>query len=73
MPAETVTAMRELNILYDRDEAGTYFQLYTRALNGLFFEVVQRDGYRGLGAANAAVRMLAQTRDYESEHAFDTY
>ena len=73
LPAETVTAMRELNILYDRDEAGTYFQLYTRALNGLFFEVVQRDGYRGLGAANAAVRMLAQTRDYESEHAFDTY
>lgn len=73
LPAETVAAMREANILYDRDEAGAYFQLYTRALNGLFFEVVQRDGYRGLGAANAAVRMLAQTRDYESEHVFDAY
>lgn len=73
LPAGTVAAMRTLNILYDRDEAGAYFQLYTRALNGLFFEVVQRDGYRGLGAANAAVRMLAQTRDYESEHAFDAY
>lgn len=73
LPAETVAAMRELNVLYDRDEAGAYFQLYTRALNGLFFEVVQRDGYRGLGAANAAVRMLAQARDYESEHAFDAY
>ena len=70
---ETVAAMRELNILYDRDEAGAYFQLYTHALNGLFFEIVQRDGYRGLGAANASVRMLAQTRDYESEHAFDTF
>lgn len=73
LPADTVAAMRDLNILYDRDEAGAYFQLYTRAINGLFFEVVQRDGYRGLGAANAAVRMLAQARVYESEHAFDTY
>lgn len=69
----TLEAMRALNILYDRDEAGAYFQLYTRPVNGLFFEVVQRDGYRGLGAANAAVRMLAQARDYESEHVFDTY
>ncbi|MDT3707392.1 MAG: TIM barrel protein [Thiobacillus sp.] len=73
LPAETVAAMRAHGILYDRDEAGEYFQLYTRALNGLFFEIVQRTGYRGLGAANAAVRMLAQTRDYESEHAFDAY
>ena len=73
LPAETVAAMRAHGILYDRDEAGEYFQLFTRALNGLFFEFVQRTGYRGLGAANAAVRMLAQTRDYESEHAFDAY
>lgn len=73
LPAEAVAVMRELNILYDRDEGGAYFQLYTRAVNGLFFEVVQRDGYRGLGAANAAVRMLAQTRDYEGEHAFDSF
>lgn len=73
LPKDTVAAMRRHNILYDRDEAGSYFQLYTRGLNGLFFEIVQRDGYRGLGAANAAVRMLAQTRDYESEHFLDAY
>ena len=71
LPADLVERMRGLNILYDRDGAGEYFQLYTRTINGLFFEVVQRDGYAGLGAPNAAVRMLAQSREYDNEHALD--
>lgn len=62
---EIVEAMRAFNILYDRDSAGTYFQIYTRDHNGLFFEVIQRDGYQGFGAVNAPVRMAAQARDYE--------
>ncbi len=64
--AELIESMRRCNILYDQDPAGRYFQMYTVALNGLFFEVVQRDGYVGFGAANAPVRMAAQTRDDES-------
>jgi 4-hydroxyphenylpyruvate dioxygenase len=73
LPADLVERMRALNILYDRDGAGEYFQLYTRSLNGLFFEVVQRNGYSGLGAPNAGVRMLAQSREYEAAHALDMF
>ena len=58
--------MRAANILYDEDDDGSYFQLYTRDINGLFFEVVQRHGYRGFGATNAPVRMAAQARDFET-------
>lgn len=65
--AELIQSIRRLNILYDQDPAGRYFQMYTVDLNGLFFEVVQRDGYAGFGAANAPVRMAAQTRDDEAE------
>ena len=51
------------NILYDRDEAGEYFQLYTSSFNDLFFiEIVQRRGYRGFGAINAPIRLYAQSR-----------
>jgi len=64
--AELIESMRRFNILYDQDPAGRYFQMYTVALNGLFFEVVQRDGYAGFGAANAPLRMAAQTRDDEA-------
>lgn len=65
--------LRALNVLYDRDAQGEYLQLYTRQINGFFFEIVQRDGYAGMGAANAPVRMLAQSRDYEAAHALDMF
>ncbi len=65
----TVDAMRRHNILYDWDAGGSYFQIYTRDSNGLFLEIIQRDGYRGLGAVNAPVRMAAQARDYDHERA----
>ncbi len=58
--------MREHHILYDEDESGRYLQLYTRSVNGLFFEIVQRDGYAGYGERNAAARLAAQQKDYEA-------
>ncbi|GLQ56522.1 bifunctional sugar phosphate isomerase/epimerase/4-hydroxyphenylpyruvate dioxygenase family protein [Devosia nitrariae] len=56
--------LRTRNILYDRDEAGEYFQLYsTNYGEGFFFEVVERrGGYRGYGAVNAPFRIAAQKR-----------
>jgi 4-hydroxyphenylpyruvate dioxygenase len=57
--------MRELGILYDEDANGRYFQIYTLSINGLFFEIVQRDGYVHYGEANAPARIAAQQRKYE--------
>ena len=59
-----VDRMRALGILYDEDDAGAYFQVYTHVFaNRFFFEVVERRGaYRGFGAANAPVRLAAQSR-----------
>lgn len=56
--------LRALNILYDRDEHGEYFQLYSPSFGeGFFFEIVERRGnYRGYGAPNATFRIAAQTR-----------
>lgn len=56
--------LKVFNILYDRDEAGEYFQLYsTNYGEGFFFEIVERRaGYRGYGAANAPFRIAAQKR-----------
>jgi 4-hydroxyphenylpyruvate dioxygenase len=62
---DLVARMRARNILYDEDAGGRYFQVYTRDINGLFFEAVQRDGYKGFGAPNAPVRMAAQARVYD--------
>ncbi len=55
--------LAELNILYDRDTDGEYFQLYSRAFaKRFFFEFVERRDYRGYGAANAQIRLAAQSR-----------
>jgi 4-hydroxyphenylpyruvate dioxygenase len=55
--------LEEFNILYDRDNDGEYFQLISRAFaKRFFFEIVERRGYRGFGAANAAIRLAAQSR-----------
>lgn len=63
--AALVSRLRKHNILYDRDATGEYFQIFTCEINGFFFEIIQRDEYTGLGAANAPIRNLAQSRDYE--------
>lgn len=61
---ELIARMQAGDILYDRDDAGEYFQLYSRPLfAGFFFEIVQRrGGYQGYGARNAPVRLGAQSK-----------
>ena len=60
-----LSRLKDLNILYDEDENGNFFQLYSRPWGDeLFFEIVQRDdGYEGYGATNAPFRIAAQKRD----------
>ena len=59
-----IQRLRANDILYDRDGAAEYFQIYTQTLleGGFFFEIVQRRGYAGFGAVNAPIRLAAQTR-----------
>ncbi|MFC3998220.1 bifunctional sugar phosphate isomerase/epimerase/4-hydroxyphenylpyruvate dioxygenase family protein [Nocardiopsis sediminis] len=53
--------LRELGLLYDRDEHGEFLHLYTVTVGRVFFEIVQRiGGYQGYGAVNAPVRLAAQ-------------
>jgi 4-hydroxyphenylpyruvate dioxygenase len=57
-------AMKNNGILYDRDDTGEFFQIYTHAFEErFFFEIVQRRGYTGFGAPNAGIRLAAQTRE----------
>jgi 4-hydroxyphenylpyruvate dioxygenase len=57
-------AMKENGILYDQDDGGEFFQIYTHAFEErFFFEIVQRRGYTGYGAPNAVIRLAAQTRE----------
>lgn len=60
-----IEQMRAHNILYDAHEQGEFFHIYTRHINGLFFEIVQRKDYQGFGERNAAARLAAQAREYQ--------
>ena len=61
LDAAAIEALRARNLLFDRDEGGTFRHAYTDAFEDrFFFELVERRGYRGFGAANAGVRMAAQ-------------
>jgi 4-hydroxyphenylpyruvate dioxygenase len=52
--------LAQLNLLYDRDEHGEFLHAYTDTFHDrFFFEIVERRGYQGFGAANAPVRMAA--------------
>jgi len=58
---ELLADLRELGLLYDRDERGEYLHLYTKTVGQVFFEIVQRvDHYAGYGAHNAPVRLTVQ-------------
>lgn len=55
--------LQSLGMLYDRDAHGDFLHAYTAPFcQRFFFEIVQRRGYRGYGAANASVRMAALTQ-----------
>lgn len=58
--------LRELNVMYDRDESGEFLHFYTHPIGTVFLEVVERrGGYAGYGALNASVRLAAQ---YQHRH-----
>jgi 4-hydroxyphenylpyruvate dioxygenase len=61
---EVIDELKALNILYERDRDGEYFQIYTHTFaNRFFFEIVERRrGYKGFGASNAQIRLAAQAR-----------
>jgi 4-hydroxyphenylpyruvate dioxygenase len=56
-----VERLRAESILYDRAGEGEFLHFFTRTINGLFFEVLERrGGYDGYGEANAPARLAAQ-------------
>ena len=59
-----VGKLREAAILYDHDDSGEYFHIFTETFAGrFFFEIAQRVGAYDLhGEVNAPVRMAAQAR-----------
>ncbi|AJE44867.1 bifunctional sugar phosphate isomerase/epimerase/4-hydroxyphenylpyruvate dioxygenase family protein [Celeribacter indicus] len=62
-PPGLLERMKAANVLYDRDEKGEFFQLYSGSFaGGLFFEILQRGSYAGYGAPNAPFRIAAQKR-----------
>lgn len=63
-----VSRMQALNILYDRNDDGEFFHLYTREVHGVFFEILQRaGGYDRYGEVNSHVRMGCQSREYRDK------
>ena len=64
LDAKTMAALRDNQILYDREGDGEFFQIYTHIFDErFFFEIVERRNYPGFGAANAAIRLAAQARE----------
>ena len=64
LDAAMMDTLRDNQILYDREGDGEFFQIYTHAFDErFFFEIVERRDYQGFGAANAGIRLSAQTRE----------
>ncbi len=60
---DLLDALRRGNLLYDRDDHGDFVHAFTETFEDrFFFEIVQRRGYRGFGAANASVRLAVQAQ-----------
>ncbi|WP_105034950.1 bifunctional sugar phosphate isomerase/epimerase/4-hydroxyphenylpyruvate dioxygenase family protein [Cryobacterium aureum] len=58
---EFLSTLKELDLLFDRDDRGAFLHFYTETVGSVFFEVVQRLGdYDGYGAPNAPVRLATQ-------------
>jgi 4-hydroxyphenylpyruvate dioxygenase len=59
--AALLSELRELNVMYDRDDGGEFLHFYTPPIGTVFLEVVERrGGYDGYGALNAPIRLAAQ-------------
>lgn len=64
LSADEIARLKARNILFDRDDHGAFYQMYSKPFaGGMFFEIVSRiDGYQGYGAPNAPFRIAAQKR-----------
>ncbi len=61
---DVMAKLRANHILYDREGDGEFFQVYTHIFDErFFFEIVERRSYQGFGAANAGIRLAAQSRE----------
>lgn len=63
---DQVEQLRSAQVLAERDEWGTLLQVFTRSpydRNTLFYELIQRDGSRGFGAANIRALYEALAHD----------
>lgn len=69
LEADLLTRMQDMGILYDEDEKGAFFQMYSKpTAGGFFFEILQRrNGYDGYGAPNAPFRIAAQKRQMRAK------
>ena len=64
LSTELIEQLQTHHILYDVDEHGSFYQLYTRLFEKRFcFEFVQRTGYRGYGVLNSQIRLTMQARE----------
>lgn len=63
---ENVEALKELNILVDRDEEGYLLQIFTKTVNPrptMFFEIIQRKGAQSFGKGNFKALFEALERE----------
>ena len=59
--------LASVGLMFDRDPMGSFRHAYATSFEGrFFFEFLQRDGYEGYGASNAAVRVAAQARSRQA-------
>lgn len=67
----TIARLQDASILYDADPHGTFRHAYSPSVDErIFFEIVERKGYRGYGARNAPFRLAAQSRRAEPRQPF---
>ena len=64
---KTLNNLKSNNILYDKNEFGEFFQIYSEPIfTGFFFEIVQRkQNYKGYGESNATHRIRSLQNYYD--------
>jgi len=64
---KTINNFKKNNILYEKDEFGEFFQIYSKPIfSGFFFEIVQRkQNYKGYGESNATYRIKSLQNYYD--------
>ncbi len=63
---EDIAALREVNVLVDRDEWGYLLQIFSRPVQSrptLFMEIIERKGARGFGSGNIQALFKALERE----------